>query len=147
METVNIIFGRSNKIMSRLIRWVTFSRFSHCGLVAGDWVYESVGNGGVIKTHLSVFKARYNQQWEICEISCVSRDVCYTRAKSLLGSPYDYQGILAYLFRWDIHRLKAYQCAEFLAHCIGWVRCDKLWKISPEYLWLASKTIEKGKGL
>lgn len=147
METVNFIFGRSDKILSRLIRFVTFSRWSHCGLVAGDWVYESIGNGGFVKTPLHVFKARYNQQWEVCEIPCISKDLCYTRAKSLLGSPYDYQGILAYLFRWDIQRINAWQCSEAMAYCLGWIREDKLWRISPEYLWLASKTIIKGTGM
>lgn len=145
--TVRIIFGRNNKLGSRLIRLRTGSRWSHCGLVAGDWVYESVAGEGVIKTPLHVFKARYNQEWEICEHDCEDVDLCFTRAKALLGSRYDYTGAFGILIRKNLNKLDAYHCSEMLSYCLGKVRRDKQVKITPEIIWLYSQTVERGSGI
>lgn len=144
---VKIIFGRSNKIGSKIICLWTSSRWSHCGLVAGDWVYESVAGEGVVKTPLSEFKARYNQEWEICEHDCADVDLCFTRAKSLLGSRYDYSGVFGIVIRKNLNKLNFYHCSEMLSYCLGKARLDKQWKITPEIIWLYSTTLERGSGL
>lgn len=45
MNTVTIYWYRSNGPVSRLIRFVTRSRYSHVALRIGDWVYEATGDG------------------------------------------------------------------------------------------------------
>jgi hypothetical protein len=147
MNKVKIIFGRSDKIGSRLIRLRTGGRWSHCGLVAGDWVYESSAVVGVVKTPLHEFKARYDQQWEICEHDCEDVDLCFNRAKALLGSRYDYSSVFGILIRKTMNKLDAYHCSEMLSYCLGKARLDKQWKITPEIIWLYSKTIERGSGM
>lgn len=130
METVNLIFGYSGRF--------SFGQDT-VGLVAGDWVYEGIAGGGFVKTPLHLFQSRYHQQWEVCEIPCISKDLCYTRAKSLLGTPP--KQYLTRIFKWGYN-----QSSESMAYCLGWLREDNIQNISPEYLWLASKTISKGTG-
>lgn len=144
---VKIIFGRSSKPASKAIRLVTNSRWSHCGLVAGNFVYEAVFPCGVIKTPIDDFKERYNQEWEICEVVVDDVDNCFNTAKSHLGKKYDVLGIFGYLVRMNLSEEDRFQCAEFLADCIGLTRKDKLHKKSPEHIWLDSITIERGCNL
>lgn len=59
MNTMKVIFARNNKPISLLIRLVTWSRWSHCAVVDGNFVIEARGGCGVVITPLTEFKKRY----------------------------------------------------------------------------------------
>ena len=147
MATVRLIVGKGRNPFSYAIKAVTDSRWSHVGLVAGDYVYESAAFKGVVKTPLLEFKARYRGDWEIIEVEVTNPDMVFTRAKDLLGCGYDYFGVFGLAFRLNLSEDKRYQCAEFIATCLG-IREDKCYKATPEGIWLyRGKTIIKGNKL
>jgi hypothetical protein len=144
MQTVRLIVGKGKNPFSYAIKAVTDSRWSHIGLVAGDYVYESAAFKGVVKTPLIEFKQRYGDDWEIIEVVVADADSVYTTAKSLLGCGYDYFGVFGLAFRLNLSVDKRYQCAEYIAECLG-VRLDKCYKATPEGIWLyRGKTLFKG---
>lgn len=140
---VKLIVGKGSNIFSHAIKFKTDSRWSHIGLVAGEWVYESIAFKGVVKTPLKEFKQRYRSKWEIIEIHVEDTDSVFTTAKSLLGCGYDYWGVFGLAFRLNLSEDRRYQCGEYLAECLKW-RCSHLYKATPEAFWLIGKTIEKG---
>jgi hypothetical protein len=144
MQTVRLIVGKGKNPFSYAIKAVTDSRWSHIGLVAGDYVYESAAFKGVVKTPIAEFKKRYRGDWEIIEVTVVDADRVYTTAKSLLGCGYDYFGVFGLAFRLNLSVDKRYQCAEYIAECLG-IRLDKCYKATPEGIWLyLGKTVIKG---
>jgi hypothetical protein len=144
MAKINLIVGKGSNIFSHAIKLKTDSRWSHVGIVAGQWVYESAAFKGVVKTPLSEFKQRYKGKWEIIEVYVEDVDFVYNTAKSLLGCGYDYWGVFGLAFRLNLSQDKRYQCGEFVAECLGW-RKSHLHKATPEAHWLIGRTIDKGK--
>lgn len=144
MEKVRIIVGKGSNPFSHAIKLKTDSRWSHCGIVAGGFVYEAAAFKGVVKTPIAEFKRRYRGKWEIVEVDVPSADYVFTTAKSLLGCGYDYFGVFGLAFRLNLSANKRYQCAEFVAECLGIMRKDKLWKATPEMIWLNSITVNRG---
>ena len=144
MKTVRLIVGKGHNPFSKAIRLFTDSRWSHIGLCAGDYVYESVFPVGVVKTPLTEFKERYKGDWEIIEVVVANDDRVYTKAKELLGCGYDHFGVFGLALRLNLSHSKRYQCAEYIATCLG-VREDKCFKATPEGIWLyRGITIMKG---
>ena len=58
--TIKVIFGKNHLPFSWLIRIFTWSRWSHCGIVVGDMVFEATATKGVVVTPLTNFIERYN---------------------------------------------------------------------------------------
>lgn len=144
METVKLIVGKGSNLFSYTIKAVTDSRWSHIGLLAGEYVYESVAFKGVVKTPVHEFKKRYKGQWEIIEVTVADANRVYTTAKSLLGCKYDYFGVFGLAFRLNLSSNKRYQCAEYISECLG-IRPDKCYKTTPEGIWLyRGRTLFKG---
>lgn len=146
MQKLTLIFARVDKPISMLIRFVTRSSWSHVGIVDGDWVYESVGGYGVVKTPLDVFIKRYDVTQQ-AYIDVRSRRKVIAKAQSLLGKKYDTKGALGYMFGRDWNTPDYFQCAEYVDEAIELVRKDKQWKMTPEFFWMLSKdfnvTIDK----
>ena len=144
MAKVRLIVGKGSNPFSHLIKLVTWSKWSHIGLIAGNYVYEAVALKGVVKTPLSEFKDRYKGKWEIIEVEVDDVNAVYTRAKELLGCGYDYFGVFGFLVRLNLSASKRYQCAEFIAACLD-IDEYKCYKATPQGIWLyLGKTIQKG---
>ena len=142
MQKLTLIFARVDKPISQLIRFVTRSSWSHVGIVDGEWVYESVGGYGVVKTPLKDFIARYDMtQQAYIEVRSVRRVIA--KAESLLGKKYDTKGALGYMFGRDWNHPDFFQCAEYVDESIGLVRKEKQWKMTPEFFWMLSKDISR----
>lgn len=144
MQKVHLIVGKGSNIFSQAIKLKTDSRWSHIGLVAGNFVYEAAAFKGVVKTPLSEFKKRYKGKWEIIEVCVKDADYVFTTAKSLVGCGYDYWGVFGLAFRLNLSEDRRYQCGEYMAECLGFWRESHLYKATPEAFWLIGKTIEKG---
>ena len=139
MDSVDIIFTRSNKIGSLIIRLFTWSDWSHCAVIDGDNVVESVMPDGVRVSSLSVLKAS-SSTWEIKTYPVKDSKVFVSYAKSQLGKKYDYLGAIGIAFRIKSEKKHRWFCSEFLAHCAlqcgsSWFEDDSLHKITPQNIY------------
>ena len=143
MEHIVTVFARTDKIISRIIRWVTMSEWSHCGMLYNGYVYESLGGVGVVKTPVEVFKQRYKGDIKYCLTPCKNANEALILAehKVATGVKYDHQGAIGVMFRRNMNMDNRDHCSEFLADLIGFIKKDKLWRITPEFLETISEDI------
>lgn len=140
MQSVKLIFGKSNTIGSWLIRLSTFSRWSHVGIVTADGnnVIEARAFHGVVVTPIDEFKKRYTS-WEIANAPVVDIDQCHTLCRQQIGKKYDWSAIFGFIFRKRIDDTDKWICSELYAYCSGVVRNDRLARFTPEDCWKISK--------
>lgn len=145
-----VIFGNSKSIISYGIRVVTWSRWSHCGIVGLDEfgnpvVYESVEFKGVIVTPLTDFIKRYDK----IRVGHIDAYVDWGFIYSQLNKKYDYIALVGYLFKANWHNPNRWFCSEFTAKAAirysdnkSFFRCDRVQRISPEMVWCVAQTVE-----
>lgn len=99
METIRLIYSKSKLPLSPLIQMVTWSEWSHVGILVGDTVIESTwSHGGVKETPLDVFLER-SSDWIVKEYQCHSRQAIIDAARTQIGKPYDKTGLVGILMR------------------------------------------------
>ncbi len=139
METIKVIFGRNNLPLSWLIRAVTWSRWSHCGIVVDDMVFEARAFKGVVATPLQEFIDRYNTH-EIADVPVKdSVTDAMERLYYCMGLPYDYLAAFGVLFRTGWNNTKAKDCSELVATVCAMFRTEKVSRITPEDIYRISK--------
>ncbi|MCB1711191.1 MAG: hypothetical protein KDH96_01550 [Candidatus Riesia sp.] len=112
---LRIIFTNSTLPLSPIIRFVTWSKFSHMAVVINDkWVMHSDFNGVHIEL-LNDLKSR-SKNWTICEYECKNPQAIINSCLTLLGSPYDYGALIGIaLRRIELQDESKYVCSEFPA--------------------------------
>lgn len=133
MDRMRVIYGRNWLPFSIAIRLVTWSRWSHCGIVSecGQYVYESTFMRGVVLTSISEFKSRYHKTHEGF-MPCMSTDDAYAIAKNCIGNKYDRLAVFGILFKTGWNDAAKFLCSEFVAYCSQLYRKDRLSRITPE---------------
>lgn len=139
MKTIKVIFARNKKPLSLLIRLFTWSRWSHCGTIDGEFVIESKGGVGVVATPLDEFKSRYTD-YALADLPvCDNVTDAKHRARAELGKPYDHTAIFGILFRTGWNSDDSWFCSEHVAHTSGIFRKERVGRITPEMIWSVSK--------
>lgn len=150
MDFVDIIFTRSNKIGSRLIRSYTWSNWSHCSLIDGDDVIEAALWYGVRVSPLESLKSR-SSEWEVKRFPVKDAEKFKSFMRSQVGKKYDYLGALGIALRLRTEKRNRWSCAELLVHAAlkcgsSWFKEHSLHKISPQdiyqlnYDWLLQES-------
>lgn len=132
-----IIFGRNNHILSWAIRLFEWSRWSHCGIVDGDYVIEATAFGGVVRTPLRTFKKRY-RRFEFAYLPCDDSEKVIERAKQEIGKKYDYLAIFGIFFRRGWNDKDKWFCSELVAYASGIFRYKRISRVTPEDLYKVS---------
>lgn len=137
--TIKVIFGRNHLPFSWLIRIFTWSRWSHCGIVVGNMVFEATATKGVVITPIDDFIKRYNDHAFADVVVIDSVADAYDRLAVEVGKPYDFSAVFGILFRtgWDDN--SKWFCSELVAKVVGTYRTDSLSRITPEMIWGNSK--------
>lgn len=139
MNTMKVIFARNKKPISLLIRLVTWSRWSHCGVVDGDFVIEAKGGSGVVCTPLNEFKARYTD-YAFADMPVIdSEREALNRAVREVGKKYDLKALFGILFRTGWECGDSWFCSEHVAHASGIFRSERVSRITPEMVWSVTK--------
>lgn len=145
---VQILFAEGRKIFSRLIKAVTWSRFSHVGMIdeTGEYVYEAEAFMGVVKTPINEFVERYNGRVVREDYNCDNPKNAFAFMESQLGKSYDYSAIFGILFKTDIDKENAWFCSELVVRSIeeggtSYFRPDYESRITPEDLWKVNPSI------
>lgn len=146
-STVNILFAEGHKIFSKLIMRVTWSRFSHVGIVdeTGEYVYEAEAFMGVVKTPMKSFIERYNGKVVRETFRCESPEKAYAFINAQLGKSYDYMGILGFIFKTSWQSKDSWFCSELISKAMeeggtplfrkeydSRITPEDLWKVNPE---------------
>lgn len=91
-----------------MIRWVTWSEFSHVDFVMPDGrLLGARGDGVRVRNPYGVY------QFIRAEVD--APDSVLERAISQIGKPYDYTAIVGFLFRRNWQLREAWDCAELVA--------------------------------
>ena len=135
-----LIFGSRPRPGSWLIRALTFSRYSHVGIVFGDRVVEAA-IWRVREIPLTQFKEEY-PVWEIAELPCADEAVAKRYAYSRIGNLYDFGGLLAFPFQRDWQSNGRDFCSELpisAAADAGSVYVRDVHRVTPENLYQISR--------
>jgi len=148
--SVKLLFSTRRGIFSRAVRFITWSKYSHVDMIVGNKVIGASAMNGVEMISLDDrLDAAY--RWVIYEVPMQminDPDDVYRIISSQIGKPYDYTGILGFLFHRDWQKEEHWFCSELIA----WAFCkaginllsDRVRKsrIAPEHL-LMSPIINK----
>lgn len=94
---MKLIFGAAPTPGSLLIRGLTFSRWSHVGIVFGDEVIEAHWPR-VASRSLDEFKAHY-PSWDVTSLPCANEAAAERFVREQLGKLYDLGGLIAIPFQ------------------------------------------------
>jgi uncharacterized protein YycO len=110
---IKLQFSSSNSVGSRLIRWRDWSDYSHVDLVLPDGkLLGALPDGGV------QIRDPYPTRSKLILSIEVSPDKYHSilfRALSQVGKPYDYVGILGFVFNRDWEDDSKWFCSELIA--------------------------------
>lgn len=137
--TIKVIFGKNHLPFSWLIRIFTWSRWSHCGIVVGDMVFEATATKGVVVTPLTNFIERYNNHAFADVVVRDSVANAYDRMAREIGKKYDFSAIFGIFLRTGWNNTDKWVCSELIAHVADTYREDRVGRITPEDIWSNSK--------
>lgn len=138
--SVKIFFADSNLPLAYIIRFFTWSSYSHVGLVdldAGLVLDAKLSTGGVTTYGVDKLYAAYHTLVFV-EPPCDGADLWGSALKQL-GKPYDWGGIFGIVARRDWQDNDAWFCSEHVAWALS-QHVDKLVdrkanRVTPEKLW------------
>lgn len=130
-------------IISRIIRIMTWSKFSHTVLISPDHksYIESTHKVGVREQPISEFFKR--EGVEIGVINHPNPQAVWDLAKAEIGKPYDY----VYIYGWLLHRNwqkdDKWACCELIPAMTDRtkspiIRCSEFDKVTPQLLYMIS---------
>jgi uncharacterized protein YycO len=112
---LRMMFTNSNKIGSFLIRWVTWSDYSHTALLIDDTRIAHADFSGVHVEDIQSLKDR-SKKWMIVEYEYDKVDEVIQACLEQVGKPYDYSGIVGILLRnVDLQDDSKWWCSEYPA--------------------------------
>lgn len=149
-QSVRIIFTRNWLPGSLLIRAATWSRWSHCALIVGDEVIESVMGYGVRRRALADLIAASSAH-NCADLPVQDAAAVIEAAETQIGARYDWTGALGIALRLVRQDRDAWFCSELLAwaaYASGspWFRRDRIGRVTPEHLWMLAPISVPNKG-
>lgn len=145
MDKLPIIFASGNNFSSLLIRAFTLSKWSHVGIIDGDYVIDTQLLTGCIKTPIEEWKRKY-LVWEEASIACprgLEKALAFTNEQ--IGTKYDWRGIIGFVVRMDeFERKDRYFCNELILHASGILTGD-IYLTSPQTVYFFAKNLNLGE--
>lgn len=138
---MKLVFCNSERIGSRLIRKLTFSKWSHVAIVDGDTVIEAVWPrvrrvplAHLLETH---------RDHEFAEVDVEMESVALSFAGSQIGKRYDWRALFGLITPTrDWERSDQWDCAELVAAAINAGSRRALFRdkarVTPQMLYLLS---------
>lgn len=95
---IRMIFTNSHMPLAPIIRFVTWSNFSHVATLIDDETIIHADFHGVRIEPLKDLQAR-SKNWMIVEFECSNPEGVIAAMKTQLGKPYDFSGVIGILIR------------------------------------------------
>lgn len=124
---------------SWIIKFFSWSKWSHVALVDGDYVIEATAMHGVRRVKIE--EALHGTKHEFATLPCKDPQAIIDAAMTQLGKPYDFLAILGIGLKRDWQEDDKWVCSEL----IGWAadkggnplfRKDRVNRITQEHLWM-----------
>ena len=136
-----IALYKGTSALSRLIRWQTWSEYSHAAWVFPDGSVIEAWKGGV--RHAPGILTQHTQGTDVdlftLELTVEQRWAIQDFLIAQIGKPYDYAGILGFLAAAKTENPEKWFCSELIFAACKSTRIDLLrrvpsWKVSPGLL-------------
>ena len=111
---ISVILCRKHALGTMVLRAFLWSRWSHCAIVDGDHVVEAVFWHGVRRRPLADLLAE-SSKWVRIELPARNPKAVLAAARSQIGKPYDWKGVLGIGFRRRWQDEAAWFCSELPA--------------------------------
>lgn len=139
---VQVIFSRRAQLGSLAIRTITWSDWSHCGIIdpeTGTVIEALMFEGVTDRRTVDEFKAAASKS-EIVEIPCDDPAAVIAAARSRIGQGYDWLGVLGWLLRLRLAKDSYDFCSELIAWAFAVAgsplfRTDA-WRIAPRDIYI-----------
>ena len=140
---MRVLLCTTDKIGSRIIRAVTWSKWSHAAIIDGDEVIEAVWPR-VRVSKLTDVTTNYSR-WIIIEIPVKDDAATISAARSQVGKPYDLLGVIGLGLRRNWQDEDSWWCSELVSWAAkqggtNLFRPGVLSRITPEHLWMLPST-------
>lgn len=140
MSSVQLMFSTTRSPFSALIRAVTWSRWSHVALVDGQYVIEAAALEGV-RQALTRDVIKRSAQHCLVDIPARNPGAVIEAARSQLGKPYDWRGIVGLGMHRNWQEEDSWFCSELVAWAAAeagetWFRPEALRRVTPQHLWM-----------
>lgn len=112
-DHVRIVFTRSHSIGSLFLRTALWSPWSHCAIVDGEEVIEASLHGVQVRKLDDLLAG--TSKYAMRTIPTVSKDAVISAARSQLGKPYDWWGVVGLGVRRKWQEDDSWFCSEFVA--------------------------------
>lgn len=138
MSAVRVVFTRRHTLGSVLLRAALWSAWSHCALIDGDEVIEAAAFHGVRARPLAELLAESSEH-EIVEVPARQPEAVIAAARSQIGKPYDWLGVVGIGLRRRWQDADRWFCSELVAWAFE--ASDPLfrvhtWRITPRDVYL-----------
>ncbi|HZH44263.1 MAG TPA: YiiX/YebB-like N1pC/P60 family cysteine hydrolase [Lysobacter sp.] len=139
MPAVDVVFTRRHAPGSILLRTFLWSEWSHVALIDGDEIVEAAAGQGVRVRPLADLLAEASE-YEVIAVPARSPRAVLAAARSQVGKPYDWRGVLGIGARRRWQDTDAWFCSELVAWAFArggspLVRVDA-WRITPRDLYI-----------
>lgn len=137
---MEIMFCRSERIGSRLIRLVTWSRWSHVALVRGDVAIEAVWPRVRLTSTKEILATHEEVSFVPLQGAPERLTAAWNVALSQVGKSYDLPWLAGFLFRRNWAETDKWACSELVAYSLQaagakFFRAGYLNRVTPEDLW------------
>ena len=136
---MRVLLCTTDKIGSRLIRAVTWSRWSHAAIIDGDEIIEAVWPRVRVSPLADALVS--HTRWVIIDIPVADEALAIAAARSQVGKPYDLWGVLGLGIKRNWQEDDAWWCSELIPWAAKQAgtdlfRPEALRRITPEHLWM-----------
>jgi uncharacterized protein YycO len=138
------VYVRRSNIGSVLLRFFTWSSWSHCGVVTPEGtVIEAAAFHGVVERPASEFMADGVAQFAFKEIPVADDAAAIAWARAQIGKPYDWNGVIGLALRRDSWQDEdAWFCSELVegACAAGGRRrfVEQVERVTPQSSWMVA---------
>lgn len=146
MSTLDLLFCTNPaNPLSWVIRAGSWSKWSHVALIDGDDVIESVALHGVVRTPLAT-RQRQDPRWAIATLACADRTAIIRAAKTQIGKPYDYTGVIGIGLHRDWQEADSWFCSELVAWAFQQggsplFRTGACRRVTPQDIWMLAPAV------
>jgi uncharacterized protein YycO len=144
-RVVQLVFTRRRGVVPRLIRFFTWSDWSHVGIVFDGKIIESVAGIGVREVALAQAIPK-GTDFQILSYRCDDPAAVIAAARTQIGKPYDNSAIFGFIGRRDWQKPDSWFCSELVAWAFAHAgfalfRPDSVHRVTPGDLWMLAQGI------
>lgn len=147
MKTIDLLFCTNpTNPLSWMIRAGSWSRWSHVAIVDGNQVIEAVALDGVVTTPIAS-RLKQDPSWIISALPCNDPEAVTAAARTQIGKPYDYTGVLGIGLHRDWQQDDRWFCSELVAWAFAQggnplFRHHANRRVTPQDLWMLNPAID-----